>query len=403
MSYVQRAERSGNYIFDHWSGAQSLAQSYWINGSLVGFLTTLSTTLAMDWLVRRGASIQSVSIASLSATGILLSVTLWAAVGIWRSANQHVDKGGSIGWANTAKAMVVLSTLGIVGQASNLAQSTTEIAHLAVNNDPLGSPAKVALENGTLRIDGPLSQGTADLVARVIASAPNFQTVQINSVGGRIREANEIARMVKDRNADTIAGKDCMSACTIVLLAGKHRASVGGNVGFHQASFPGLSVAELDKMNAEMRQSYINAGLPGRFIDQALARGPDDMWFPKETELFDAGVLNSMTSDRIINDNEASAQSINANAPTKVDDLIALKSAKASGMKLTFTYQASVDRSLLNLGMVRDTLKSNAQQDICKRSLAQMLLQSGAVYEHEYLDQNGALITRYQITTCGKL
>ncbi|QGN53335.1 hypothetical protein [Novosphingobium sp. Gsoil 351] len=400
MAYIQPTERTGNYIFDHWNGAQPLAQSYWINGSLIGVLATIGTTLAVAWLSESGASIQSASAAVLAATGILLTVTLWGAVGIWRSSNRHVGLGGSLGWANAAKAMVVLSGLSVLGQASNLAQSTTELAGLATNNDSMGPPASVRVANGLLRIDGPLSLGTADAVARAMADQPNVQTVEINSPGGRIGEAREIARMVREREADTVAGRQCMSACTVVLLAGLHRSSVGGGVGFHQASFPGLSVAELHEMNAEMRQSYVNAGLPGRFIDQALARGPDDMWFPDEPELFAAGVLNSMTRERIIDDNLTSAQAIRAKAPTKVDNLIILTSAKASGMKLTFTYQARVDRSLLDLREVGNKLKSGAQHDICQRPMAPMLLRSGAIYEHEYLDQNGALITRYQITAC---
>lgn len=322
---------------------------------------------------------------------------LWIVVGIWRSAVVEKKLAKYV-----ARGAVLLASLAMVTTGMRSVSSVQEYILLDQGYDSMGPPAKVTVAADRLLIEGTLSQGTAKLVARALAGAPSVNTVQISSVGGRMGEAQSIARLVRSRKADTVAGKVCMSACTVVLLSGHHRSSIGHGIGFHQVAFPGFDATELAAANAALRQTYVEFDLPKSFIDQALARNANDMWYPSERQLFDAGVLTRMAPERIIEDNKASAREINEQAPTVIDNLTTLLGARALGLKLSFNYQLNVDVAGLELSETQRRLKKYNQRAICDRILAPQMLASGAIFEHEYVDQDGTLITRYQITGCAE-
>ena len=86
--------RRPDYFIRHWRGDLSLGVSYWANG-FGNFLVlfAVSTVAAMESV----ASLKLVAVLSLLvfATGIVGSV--WQLVGVWRSASNHVSRGGCAG------------------------------------------------------------------------------------------------------------------------------------------------------------------------------------------------------------------------------------------------------------------------------------------------------------------
>ena len=69
---------------------------------------------------------------------VLLLLTVWQQVGIWRSAGKHQSRGGTAFWAGAAKFMVVL---GVLGSASVFltkgVPQINELTKLAFGDDPL--------------------------------------------------------------------------------------------------------------------------------------------------------------------------------------------------------------------------------------------------------------------------
>ena len=107
-------------------------------------------------------------------------------------------------------------------------------------------------------------------------------------------EAQQLARLIRERGLDTLVDGQCASACTIALIAGRHRiAGPSAAIGFHQPTFPGLSEHERAMMIADMRRLYSEGGISGAFLDCVLRVAPDDMWYPTQAELLAARVITA--------------------------------------------------------------------------------------------------------------
>jgi hypothetical protein len=220
-----------NDLARQWRGDNSLGVAYWICGTLVLGIATLGM-LGLGWVL--GASslpLHDSALEILIAQSIWLSVWLWSVVGIWRSASRHRARGGWPFWANLAKAVVILGiarmTLLLL---TSLGPQMALSAQLAVGRDPLGIPSVQLSSDGQIVVlIGLLGEGSASALAKMLATAPRAQTLMLDSLGGRIREARELAQLVRDRQLNTYVVTECDSACTLVFLAGSKRVVGGGS------------------------------------------------------------------------------------------------------------------------------------------------------------------------------
>jgi hypothetical protein len=116
--------------------------------------------------------------------------------------------------------------------------------------------------------------------------------VVLESPGGRLYEAHQIAGKVKARGLQTRAAGDCASACTLVFMAGQQRSvAPQARLGFHRASVPWHNPLHDSLANDRLQALYEEAGLPRPFIRQVLQTPASDMWFPPFIELMGAGIL----------------------------------------------------------------------------------------------------------------
>jgi membrane-bound ClpP family serine protease len=86
-------------------------------------------------------------------------------------------------------------------------------------------PYAVRVLNQGLEIEiiGTFSWALPQQVNAALAEAPQARVVRLNSPGGHIKAALEIADMIRVRNLDTYVSRMCASACTIAFLAGHQR------------------------------------------------------------------------------------------------------------------------------------------------------------------------------------
>jgi hypothetical protein len=392
---------TGNFIADHWYGRYSLPRSYWINGSLIVWLASGLLYWLITLIEGSDLSLQVVAAIALLAMAASITVWLWGVVGIWRSAHHHSDRGGGAFWAGLARVVVVLGAMSFCIRLGMSLPGTIETARLAVNDDPLGLPAEVAVVGNALLIDGLISQGTADKVALALNNHPGVTEVSLTSGGGRIRDALQIAAIVRERSLDTKVSANCESACTFILLAGKMRsAGFGSRVGFHQPTFPGLLPAEQAEIVAAARADYAKSGLRDAFVSRVLATSPDQMWYPTEPELFDAGVLNGFDRERVVADNAASAEQLGKKLPLALDELTRLVSVEANGVELTYNYAVSVGIERFDLPAARSELQRNNRQEVCAQPLLPQLFSAGAIYHYSYLDPDGRTLADFRIDSC---
>src|SRR5206468_12093495 len=127
--------------------------------------------------------------------------------------------------------------------------------------------------------------GSALEVQKILDAAPGATSLMLNSAGGRVMEAQQLARAVRIRNLNTYVEDLCASACTYVFLAGKDRAATpNARIGFHQPSFPGLDADDQRSRTQDMLEAYRAAELPEAFIQRIAKTHSEDMWYPTRDE-----------------------------------------------------------------------------------------------------------------------
>ena len=138
-----------------------------------------------------------------------------------------------------------------------------------------------------VEIAGSFSWAVPQAFMAVLVQAPGAQTVRLDSPGGHVKAALEVASMIRARGLDTDVRRLCASACTLAYLGGRHRyLAPEARLGFHQGSVPGQPAAGFD---AVLRQAYQAAGVPDGFIAHVLRTPPQSVWFPNAEELRSAG------------------------------------------------------------------------------------------------------------------
>ena len=192
--------------------------------------------------------------------------------------------------------MVCLSVLATARDLQN-DNIHTEIlmAQIASGHDPMGRAVVESTSDGTaIVLQGRIGGGSADALQSVLDATPNATTLILDSKGGRITEAADIAIRVKQRQLDTMVRNQCLSACTYIFLAGMHRvATANASLGFHQPSLPGQTPIGKWMSTQHMREYYRAAGLRDWFVDRVIATEPKDVWIPTKSDLAAAGVLTS--------------------------------------------------------------------------------------------------------------
>jgi hypothetical protein len=147
------------------------------------------------------------------------------------------------------------------------------------------SPYQLRVQsNGTvLEISGSFSWAVPQNVQAVLASEPGVRTVRLESPGGHLQPAWEVAAIIRQRGLDTYVGRLCASACTIAFLGGRQRwLAPDARLGFHQAHAPGFPS---DEVNAFLKRAYEKYAVPPDFIAHVLRVVPADIWYPAQAEL----------------------------------------------------------------------------------------------------------------------
>jgi len=134
-----------------------------------------------------------------------------------------------------------------------------------------------------LEIAGSFSWSVPQNLQLTLAAAPQVRIVSLNSPGGHVEPAMEVAEIIHRRGLATYVGRFCASACTLAFLGGTQRwLAPGARLGFHQAHAPGFSVEAADDV---LRTAYQEFALPPAFVAHVLRTPPADLWFPKPAEL----------------------------------------------------------------------------------------------------------------------
>lgn len=145
---------------------------------------------------------------------------------------------------------------------------------------------KVGVSGTEIRIDGPITQDVADNFIQQIRTQSGLKTVSLNSPGGRVFPALDIARAINSAGLNTAVpnGDECYSACSFIFLAGRERIA-DGFLGVHQVSGiddPSLTQSAIGDIYEEL----VGFNTPSYLVSRMLRTPPEGMYIfsPEELE-----------------------------------------------------------------------------------------------------------------------
>jgi hypothetical protein len=140
------------------------------------------------------------------------------------------------------------------------------------------------LSHGTvLELSGSFSWAVPQNFQAVLASAPGVRIVRLESPGGLVLPALQVAAIIQQRGLDTYVGRLCASACTVAFLGGHQRwLASDARLGFHQAHAPGASP---EQASAYLQAAYGKFAVPPPFVARVLRTPPMELWYPTQQEL----------------------------------------------------------------------------------------------------------------------
>lgn len=195
---------------------------------------------------------------------------------------------GWLGFGATAAAavaaFVAIGTL-VVDRA---VPSVSEMWAIYTGDVALGDLAVTVDRDGrTLYVAGSYGVGSADAVRRALDTHPGIRTVVLSGPGGRASVGFELYRLFQQHRLATRVDGGCASACTIAFLGGVDRSvSPGGRLGFHRASFPGMSDDDMHESNRDLRRFMIyGAKVTPEFVERVFDTPPGSIWVPTPQEL----------------------------------------------------------------------------------------------------------------------
>ncbi|WP_167529033.1 RDD family protein [Bradyrhizobium macuxiense] len=281
--------RRANYLVRHWRGELSLPVSYWVNGTALGAGLGVAIAVVGHLLNERGSEylvLWLVSVIAIWASIVLLRI--WVTVGVWRAASRYQARGKSF-WGGAAK---VVSALGMVYVAYSCAfVGAPQIAGVyeIVAGDARVGPHqfRVLADGRGLEFTGGITFGVARELETFLNAMGSLRTVQLNSIGGRMREAQKMSDLIKARGLTTYVTQSCLSACTVVFLGGKERVLLAksGKLGFHQTSFRGMTALDRQVAIETEIVRLQGFGLSRAFAERVTATPPSGMWYPDQDEL----------------------------------------------------------------------------------------------------------------------
>jgi hypothetical protein len=276
----------------HWRGELGLGRSYWIDVVLLGALLGALLNALTDYEGEHASGL-TIGLVGGLAFLLLLPFPLWAVVGVWRAASRDAREKRRVLLPGLAKLMMVILAVSTVGSWVKVALIARDAVKMRRGDTDM--PYSVAVREGDLVLEGYITLASARDVAARLGEDPGIRRLDLSSRGGRLAAAERMADAVRARGLDTAALDDCVSACTMVFLAGRRRFLLGAaTLGFHQPSQVGLRQDEIGLQIDQLRRYYLRAGLPPWFVERALAVPPGHVWRPTTAELIEAGAVTAV-------------------------------------------------------------------------------------------------------------
>jgi hypothetical protein len=308
-----------NVFIRYWKGQVSLPVSYWAVGIAVSLLFVFLSKVV-------GKGIESATSSTLLGAYILGLYTLmivllvWQSVGVYRSAGKHTLRGGSVGWAYTAKLMVFVGLFSFLNQMYISGFPIMKSGFLTLIGTEIYPVTQFRVLNGgkELELFGGIELGSETLLEEQLDLNPDVKLLHLHSTGGRVLAAKRMMKVLRRYGIDTYVRTECSSSCTLLFLAGKNKLlGSGAKLKFHAASIGTVSGHNVKEIGQNFEEAYLNEGIPKWFVDKIANTPSDSFWEPSNNDLLRAGVI-----DKIVDPELYAFSGIGAETSITIEDIV---------------------------------------------------------------------------------
>ena len=289
-----------DYFTQHWQGEYSLPVSYWVNYVVVGFIFLFLLNAYPDELIT--SDIHDLYI-YITGYCIALTVITWQVVGVWRSANNHIQKTKRKYWANTVKLLVVLGLISGSFMVQELLPGLNKfISILSKDVEIAKYTIRVMANQKEVEIAGGIKFGLTKELRKLLKNYPSVKVVHLNSYGGRVVEARLLKEFIEKKGLSTSTNKGCLSACTIAFMGGVSRYINGERkLGFHRYGLVDNQTDFNEKILVESfeedRTLFLKKGASNNFLIKVFKTSPSDVWLPGNDVLFSNHIITDIAGD----------------------------------------------------------------------------------------------------------
>ena len=298
---VSPTHASKNYFTLHWEGEYSLTKSYWINYVVVGILFYFLLSIYPEELIT--STIHDLYI-YITLYCIAFTVITWQILGVWRSANNHIQKTKRKFWANTVKALMIFGLISSSCMVQELLPGLHKfICIFAQDADTTTYSIRVMDNKKEVEITGVIKTGLTKALHETFNKYPSIKVIHLNSYGGRVLEARLLREFIEEKGLITSTNKGCLSACTIAYMGGTARFIYGEKkLGFHRYGMANNLTGSIKKTIFESFKEdkvfFLKKGASNKFMSKIYNTSPSDLWFPENDVLFNNHIITDIAENR---------------------------------------------------------------------------------------------------------
>ncbi len=149
----------------------------------------------------------------------------------------------------------------------------------------------------TLSMTGVFEKKGVVAFENAVNQNPQLTRITLDSHGGDLFAARDIARAISDRGLNTHIDRMCSATCILPFAAGIQRTmGIGAEMGFHAYGLdflkftPYIDLAEEKNYDRRFLQSR---NFSSEILDSLFATDRSILWFPSQIELAKAGVVTA--------------------------------------------------------------------------------------------------------------
>ena len=284
---------TSNYFLKHWRGEHSLIRSWFINSWAASLIATLLNKCADVIIEKTQFSLNSIRIYTVVLITIMV-INIWFSIGCWRSAANHKKLTNRKFWATIAQMSMIFSIIYLWIAFKQV----MEFIKISTKTDQFSEYNIQVLNEEEIVLSGYMAFGIDKDIRKILDNNKNIRFIQLNSGGGRIGPARNLAKLIEERNLITCT-TGCHSACLYPFMAGRQRIiQENAKLGFHMyAPIPGTDICQFKKIIDADKVYFESKGISKAFIDKAFSTPSKELWFPTTKELIDNNVITHVINN----------------------------------------------------------------------------------------------------------